>query len=155
MQSRLVVSQALLRAERADAHSVEQRVRRQASMLAGVGRALRYAKAPRPPAARPQPTVTFLNGRNSDISIWWTQIFLVDTNFWRKFSLTEKSHHCRVQAGVAFNRRGALRIPRTAETPSITRRAGRFSTPRYGKRSRTRANTLPVSTELRTFCSST
>jgi hypothetical protein len=30
------------------------------------------AEAPRPPAARPPPTVTFLNGRNSDISIWWT-----------------------------------------------------------------------------------
>jgi len=36
--------------------------------------ALRYAKAPRPPAARaPQPRVTFLNDRNSDISIWWRQ----------------------------------------------------------------------------------
>jgi hypothetical protein len=37
-----------------------------------VGRALRYAGAPRPPAARNLTAVTFLNGRKSDISIWWT-----------------------------------------------------------------------------------
>jgi len=36
------------------------------------GRALRYAMAPRPPAARPEPKVTFLNGRKGDISKWWT-----------------------------------------------------------------------------------
>src|SRR5467141_4094471 len=34
------------------------------------GRALRDAGAPRPPAARPQPTVTFLNCTITDISIW-------------------------------------------------------------------------------------
>jgi hypothetical protein len=40
------------------------------------GRALRYAKAPRPPAARPPPTVTFLTK-------WQKQwhIYLVDTFF--------------------------------------------------------------------------
>ena len=73
-QGRLVVSQALLRAERADARSVNNngcgfkrpcRGRRS-------GAALRQGSAPaRRPT--PQPRVTFLNDRNSDISIWWRQ----------------------------------------------------------------------------------
>ena len=73
-QGQLVVSQALLRAERADARSVNNngcgfkrpcRGRRS-------GAALRQGSAPaRRPT--PQPRVTFLNDRNSDISIWWRQ----------------------------------------------------------------------------------
>src|SRR6516162_6067082 len=73
-QGQVVVSQALLRAERADARSVNNngcgfkrpcRGRRS-------GAALRQGSAPaRRPT--PQPRVTFLNDRNSDISIWWRQ----------------------------------------------------------------------------------
>jgi hypothetical protein len=61
MQPQHVVAHTFLRAERADARSVKQRVRLQALMPAAVGRALRYAKAPRPP-----PT-------DSDICKWQKQ----------------------------------------------------------------------------------
>jgi hypothetical protein len=43
------------------------------SAQSGADRALRCAEAPRPPAARPPTAVTFLNGTEADISIWWTQ----------------------------------------------------------------------------------
>jgi len=72
MQSQRLAPEALLRAERADARSVKTTGAAASVHAADVGRALRYAGAPRPPAARPQSTVTFLNGRKSDISIWWT-----------------------------------------------------------------------------------
>jgi hypothetical protein len=73
MQNSDVASQPLLRAERADARSVEQRVGRQASMpRASVGRCATPGLRARPPSD-PEPEVTFLNGRTGDISIWWTQ----------------------------------------------------------------------------------
>src|SRR6516164_9562955 len=65
-------SEALLRAERADARSVKQSVRFQPSMpRTSVGRCATPG-ASHPPAVRTQSTVTFLNGRNGDICIWWT-----------------------------------------------------------------------------------
>jgi hypothetical protein len=73
MQHQHVASQALLRAERAERPLGKTTGAASNVRAADVGRALRYAKAPRPPAARPQPTVTFLIGGNSDISKWWTQ----------------------------------------------------------------------------------
>ena len=68
-------------AERADARSVKTTSAASSVHAAGVGRALRYAEGFAPARRRPQPTVTFLNGRNSDISIWWTQGPKVRLNF--------------------------------------------------------------------------
>src|SRR6516164_6533942 len=71
-------SEALLRAERADARSVKQSVRFQPSMpRTSVGRCATPG-ASHPPAVRTQSTVTFLNGRNGDICIWWTHIMCAD-----------------------------------------------------------------------------
>ena len=62
-----VASQALLRAEHADARLVKQRVQLQAFMpCAPVWRCAAPGLRARPTSA----TVTFLNGRNCDISIW-------------------------------------------------------------------------------------
>jgi hypothetical protein len=73
MQSRLVVSRTLLRAERADARSVKTTSAASSVHAAGVGRALRYAEG-FAPARRPAPT-------DSDISKWQKQrhLYLVDT----------------------------------------------------------------------------
>jgi hypothetical protein len=65
MQSRLVVSRAFLRAERADARSVKTTSAASSVHAAGVGRALRDAEGSAP-ARRPAPT-------NSDISKWQKQ----------------------------------------------------------------------------------
>ena len=75
MQSRLVVSRTLLRAERADARSVKTTSAASSVHAAGVGRALRYAEG-FAPARRPAPT-------DSDISKWQKQrhLYLVDTFF--------------------------------------------------------------------------
>jgi len=71
MQTQFVAPR-LLRAERADARSVKQSVRFQPSMpRTSVGRCATPG-ASHPPAVRTQSTVTFLNGRNGDICIWWT-----------------------------------------------------------------------------------
>jgi hypothetical protein len=72
MQSQQVASQALLRAERADARSEKTTGAASSVDAADGGWALRYAGGSAPVRHPILTTVTFLNGRNRDIFIWWT-----------------------------------------------------------------------------------
>src|SRR5262249_23503350 len=72
LQGRLSFS---LRAERADARSVAQRMRLRTPLnRAPVERCATLGLRAHPPPDPDDVTVTFLNGRKSDICIWWTHL---------------------------------------------------------------------------------